>query len=99
MESWYKVTLSSDGILSGKHMKLQNDFAQLFMLSRGPSDAAMFTDMMNLGETDNFYFSPGAVRIAGNLIASYAGVKCDRPNRSGTALLVGNADAFSLLNS
>jgi hypothetical protein len=83
------VTLSDADIRARKHIALQNEFEVLFFLNQWPKDAAMFDKRdSTLGEHD-FYFSPGAARIAKALIKSYAGGKCPAPDDASLELLVG----------
>ena len=89
--SWYKVTLSNEDIAAFKHMALQERFIELFVANGGPRDAGMF-DSPEIG-VHEYYFSPGATRIALALIASYGGVECSSPAKSETHPLVIEGDA------
>ena len=91
MDSWYKVTLPLSATA-----RLQDAFASVFMANGAPVDAAMFGDENDLRNAI-FYFSPGAFRIAGNLLSSYKAVKCSRPLQGSVALLVGDQSALYTL--
>ena len=52
------------------------------------TQAAMFANVDSLAH--HFYFSPGAVEIASDLIARYSGAECAKPEVSDLVLLVGN---------
>jgi hypothetical protein len=97
MASWYKVT-SAD-------WDIQDEFASRWLASGGPKDAALFSVRNIKARNNDFYFSPGAARIAEDIIARYAGTECSRPVASGSSilatvsLLVGDQSAFSLLTS
>lgn len=96
MESWYKVTMTDADITAHRYTKLQRDFEALFMAALGPRDAAMFSNSDPVLD-HQFYFSPGAVRIAKTLIEINGGVPCQSPSASEVDLLVGEADARRLL--
>jgi hypothetical protein len=85
---WYKVAMSNDDVMSMKHMSLQMEFADLWDTNRHPRDAAMFDE--HSGIKHEFYFSPGAVRIAKALISRYRGLECPPPQASDVVLLVGD---------
>jgi hypothetical protein len=85
---WYRVTLSNSDVVARKHMELQKAFETLFLANQWPRQAAMFANVDTLAH--HFYFSPGAVEIARELIARYAGTECAKPEVSDLVLLVGN---------
>jgi hypothetical protein len=85
---WNKVTLSHEDIAALKHMKLQEAFTQIVMVHGAPKSVGMFSDP-TIGMHE-YYFSPGAVLIAGPLLAGYSGVECAAPKRSSVHLLVGH---------
>lgn len=64
----------------------------MFVAYGSPANAAMFKVTDNNLSKCYFYFSPGAVKIAGTLINSYGGAACERPPRT-AAFIVGDADA------
>ena len=85
---WCRVTLSNSDVVSRRHMELQKAFETLFLANQWPSQAAMFANVDTLAH--HFYFSPGAVAIAGDLISGYAGTECAKPEIADIVLLVGN---------
>ena len=91
MATWYKVVLSGEDVSAGKHMTLQEEFQNLFMVNLGQQDAAMFTTSRELRAPYPYFFSPGAASIAKLLIDRYRGVECAAPEASELSLLVGNA--------
>ena len=94
--SWYKITLSVDQV-SGESLSLQRAFGLLHLSNGAPRDAGMFRSLkMGSWGSFSFYFSPGAARIAGPLIASYAGVECPAPKRSEVSNLVAIAGAAEI---
>jgi hypothetical protein len=86
--AWYRVTLSNSDVVARRHMELQKGFETLFLANRWPTQAAMFANVDSLAH--HFYFSPGAVEIASDLIARYSGAECAKPEVSDLVLLVGN---------
>ena len=89
MDSWYKMT-GIDGV-DGR--AVEGAFAELWIARQMPNDAAMFAVRDHRARTNDFYFSPGAARVAGDLIVRYAGVECPRPEIAGLALVVGDQGA------
>jgi len=85
---WYRVTLSNSDVVARRHMELQTAFETLFLANQWPKQAAMFANVDSLAH--HFYFSPGAVEIASDLIARYSGTECAKPEVSDLVLLVGN---------
>jgi len=88
--AWYKVTLSHEDIAARKHIALQDAFTKFFTAFCAPTDAGMFGSPES--GIHEYYFSPGAARIAMPLIASYFGVQCSAPKRSEVHLLVSHAN-------
>jgi hypothetical protein len=87
--SWYKIILTHEDIAALKHMELQDQFARFFTAHNGPRDAGMYqSNELGIHE---YFFSPGAGKIAFPLIASYSGVECIAPTRSEVKPLVENA--------
>jgi hypothetical protein len=87
MESWYKVHLpASEAGAAAKGVRLQNDYARIYVRHAGPKDALLFANSAR----DDYYFSPAAVRIAESLVRASGGAPCARPQRSQVSLLVGS---------
>jgi hypothetical protein len=88
---WYKVTMLPAEIVNRKAIRLQEAFADVFVKLGGPEDAGMFgsLDVMR----NEYFFSPGAVRIFEPAIVAYGGIQCEAPKRSEVAMLVVNHDA------
>jgi hypothetical protein len=72
--------LSHDDISARKHMALQDGFTKIFIANRGPGDAGMYQSL-EFG-VHEYFFPPGAVRIALPLIVAYGGVECPAPTRA-----------------
>jgi hypothetical protein len=87
---WHRVTLSNSDVVARRHMELQTAFETLFLAHQWPHRAAMFASVDSLAH--HFYFSPGAVEIAGHLIGQYGGAACANPEPADLVLLVGNPD-------
>src|SRR5262245_37734430 len=79
--SWYKVVMTSQDISTHSDSQLVEAFKQVFMGSNFPQDAALFSNDFPPGEDLIYYFSPGAVRIAGGLLSLYSGMPCEEPPR------------------
>jgi hypothetical protein len=96
--SWYKVTLPMKECgITGKGKELQDAFGTLVIANAAPIDAAMFSQQSKDFESVFYYFSPGAIRIAGTLIESYNPVACEAPLQGTVSLAVGDARALYIL--
>jgi hypothetical protein len=96
--SWHKVTLPlRETGIGGKVASLQDAFDAAFMANLFPEDAAMFGNRDKEPKNYSCYFSPGAVRIAQDLIAAYTGVACPPPLKAGLTLRIGHVRAIDTL--
>jgi hypothetical protein len=89
MESWCKVVTDD--------WDIEDHFRKLWLAHGGPRDAALFGPLVARRNAREFFFSPGAARIAASLIVQYSGVQCARPKAVGLALLVGDQSALELI--
>jgi hypothetical protein len=91
MESWYKVRfVVSEAGVRAQAVKLQHEYSKIYAKNRAPKDALVFTDQEHRNQHYDYYFSPGAMRIAGELILASGGVPCPRPDREQVTLTVGS---------
>jgi hypothetical protein len=98
MDTWYKATLPfAECGIAGKGQKLQDAFAEVFIMNAGPWDAAMFSQRSDDFTKMFYYFTPGALRIARSLIEALGIVPCPVPLRGSVSLAVGDARAFDML--
>ena len=96
--SWYEVTLPlKENGVGGKVMALQDAFDAVFMANHLPENAALFGNRGTRFKDYSCYFSPGAVRIAQDLIAAYGGVICQPPGKAGLTLRIGHVNAIDTL--
>lgn len=70
---------------------LAETFDRLWDQAGSPTGAAMYTDLRPLPRAENYYFSPGAVAIAGLVLSALGAVPCPEPDRTALTLLIGNA--------
>lgn len=91
MDSWYKVSLSQEDLIAGKHLVLLQEVRALFMAYRDHKDAAVFTNT-NPSFSAYYFFSPEAARIAKSVVERYAGMPCDAPSATEMALSLGNSN-------
>jgi hypothetical protein len=100
--SWHKVTFTNKQVAEGEHQLVHNKFAALVIAAGAPKEMALFSGKFT-HKGLSFYFSAGSVPYASELISAYSGTPCEAPERGddsdvmGTALLVGNDDAWDLL--
>jgi hypothetical protein len=91
---WRKVSLSIQDVASGKGIQLQVAFEAVFIGLGAPKDAGMFGGL-TLG-TNDYFFSPGAVNIAGPIVEGYGGIECKAPKLSELAILVARGNLSSV---
>ena len=89
--SWYKVTFTPREIVDGRAMQMQNAFETIFLATAGPRDAGLFSARNIMA--NEYFFSPGAARIAMSVIRTYSGAECPAPRRSEVGILVSHAGA------
>ena len=95
--SWYEVILSREQLTEGISEKIQSDFETLFVKAGAPPEMALFCDSFPVPQF-SMYFSPVAVQHASDLIATYSGDACEKPDASEVTLLVGDKNsAWDLL--
>lgn len=89
MDSWYQA-VRSDWVIADL-------FEEIWFSTGGPKDAALFGSLSTRDRQRVFYFNPGAVRLAPDMIQFFKAVKCPPPDfqpRSGSpigiVLLVGD---------
>jgi hypothetical protein len=88
MNDWYRLTFSADDISAAKHLEMEGHFERFFLAAGSPEDAILFRDL-EPGQT-NYYFSPGAARIAMKLITHLSAVQCLAPPMSAVAFVAGH---------
>jgi len=89
---WHKVAMLVEQVVNGEHMRLQDEFAVIFMAVGGPKDMALFSGIVSKEGLD-IYFSPGSISHTKALINTYGGIPCEKPLDKNLALLVGHSDA------
>ena len=95
--SWYEVILSREQLTEGISEKIQSDFETLFIKAGTPPEMALFCDSFTVPQF-SMYFSPGAVQHASDLIATYSGDFCEKPDANEVTLLAGDKNtAWDLL--
>ena len=94
---WYKVTLSDSDIRANRLDALRDTFSQLHLGAGDPDDAAIFFYKDDLSPGSILYLSPGAARIAMQLVLEYSGVESAAPMRSQVGLLVGRQLAWNIV--
>jgi hypothetical protein len=85
---WNKVKFAPNDVSSHRPDELRKIFDLRFSAAGSPHNAVMLVGV-NAWE-DVYYFSPGAVDIAGALIKHYGGAECQAPTASEVSICVGN---------
>ncbi len=95
---WKRVTFTIDQIEDeGVLSELEDEFENIFMDAKGPSDMAIFSDNDYVDESISFYFTPGCEPDCEDLILRYDGEECEPPDIEEVFLFAGNDDAIDLL--
>ena len=88
MNDWYRITFSTDDISAAKHLEMEGHFERFFLAADSPEDATLFRGL-EPGQT-NYYFSPGAARVAMKLIKHLSAVQCPAPPMSAVTFVAGH---------
>jgi hypothetical protein len=98
MESWYKVMLSDNDIIGGRGLELQDEFMSAFGMDRhSRKDALMLSSDKHYPGIE-YVFSPGAVRIAREIIVRWGGKECPPlESPTGWTRLVGSYEALQAI--
>jgi hypothetical protein len=96
MSTWYRLSLG-DGMTAGlPSTEIEDAFRPAFVAAGSPPEMAVFTRPESEGRLHCeviAYFSPAAGEIA----AAFDGEPCEKPARSGLALLAGGKECWSAL--
>jgi hypothetical protein len=88
MNDWYRLTFSADDISASKHLEMEGHFERFFLAAGSPQDATLFKGLQT-GQAE-YYFSPGAAKIAMKLIDHLSAVPCPAPAMSAVAYVAGH---------
>ena len=77
-QDWYKISQSADKHFSSNQWNAIGREFMMLTLGRRTPDVALFCNDDH-STTYDYYFSPSAAVIAKDLIARYAGTRCDSP--------------------
>ena len=88
MNDWYRITFSADDIAAAKDLEMEGHFERFFLAAGRPEDATLFRGLDP--DQTNYYFSPGAARIAMRLLNHLSAVPCPAPPMSSIAFVAGH---------
>jgi hypothetical protein len=96
---WYKITISADEASKNLHCKIQDIFTKLFLEHQPRNELALLGGGWSR-RSFNLYFSPKCAEIPTfkELIDSYGGIPCNKPNRKAEkemSLLVGEQSQWN----
>jgi hypothetical protein len=97
--AWTKILLSGDDLKSGEVKRFQAKFRDAFHAAGMPTDMAMFTGQPTATGYFPFYLTPACAKVAVNFISEYAGVTCEKPQKSGLepTMVIGFSRGWDLL--
>jgi hypothetical protein len=93
MSSWYSKDLGDGVEAYAPTLKIQEIFEAFFAASGLPKDMALFSNYDLGRNVVTVYVSPRAKSLALAINAE----PCEKPSREGLSLLLGHADAWSVL--
>lgn len=96
MDYWYMLNLGDAIMAAGPTAELETAFKKTFAEAGSPSEMAVFTRLESEGRLHCeavAYFSPAARAVA----EAFQARPCPKPMRAGLGLLVGRAEAWSVL--
>ena len=98
--SWQKIVLSAPSVSKAEHVQIQSAFENVFMGAGGSKDMALFSSNVGTGGEEflTLYFSPAAAPYVSSLSGNHTVTTCDCPDKENVSLLVGDSDAWDLLN-
>ena len=96
MSSWYKIRIASDQMAKRGVEAIQARFNERWAARGSPDDAALLR-RIGAGSGCDLYLSPSAARIVDDVLKRYEARMCDAPQRDGTLLLTGHAQALDIL--
>ncbi len=98
MMPWYEVILSTEQMDKGISEIIGSEFEALYIKAGTPPEMALFCDTFPVPQFA-MYFSPVAAQHASDLISTYSGDACEKPDASEVTLLVGDRNsAWDLLD-
>jgi hypothetical protein len=80
---WTKILLSGDDLKSGEVKRLQAKFRDAFMMRACLQIWPCLQDSQPPQDTIHLYLTPACAKNAENFISEYAGVSCEKPEKSG----------------
>ncbi len=80
---WTKILLSDDQVKAGEIKRLQSKFRVIFHEAGMPTDMAMFAGQPSDTGYYPFYLSPACSKVSDGLLSEYAGVACEKPQKTG----------------
>ena len=96
MSPWYRIRLSNEQVIRHGIQAIQSRFNERWAARGSPDDAALLCRTIPGKECDLF-LSPSAARIIDDVLRPNGAKTCDAPQRDGTVLLGGHADALDVL--
>ncbi len=98
MNGWYKIEFPLIELQAmGAARKLQRLYEQLLMAKGAPLDALLLASDEHGVQHQDYYFSPGAMRIAAQVILQFGAKPCDDPDLKTVQLVVGDESALDRL--
>jgi hypothetical protein len=96
MSPWYRIRLNNEQIVRRGVETIQSRFNERWAARGSPDDAALLCRTIP-GQQCDLFLSPSAARIVDDVLKPHGAKICDAPQRDGTVLLSGHADALDAL--
>ncbi len=77
-QDWYRVSQPSDKFSANQWVGIHHEFTMLALRAGNPPEVALFCNDDHSTAYD-YYFSPAAAMLAKDIIARYAGTRCESP--------------------
>lgn len=86
--TWYKISFNEAQVEEGAPGVFERKFRQLYGAKHEHDDVALFSNEI-ASEGIEYYLSPDASELAGELLATYAAVECEKPEDDIVRLALG----------
>ena len=86
--TWHMISFTEHEVEDGAPGRFEKQFRQLYAAAHAPADAALFSNEI-ASEGIEYFLSPAASSLAGDLLQSFTSVPCDPPDADSVRLALG----------
>lgn len=86
--TWHKISFSEAQVEEGAPGEFEREFRHLYAAVHSQGDVALFSNEIASAGIE-YYLSPDASALAGDLLAKYAAATCEKPENDIVRLALG----------